>query len=129
MTADATDIEPMPLGVERVGPGCDDLGARRLNRAAALGSTRARPPQLARRGGARALGGTGLGGGQEALEVTQPVAPVATRIDPVVAQPAGVAPRSDRVRVHAKEPGGLGDREGRVGGRGGMVGTVSLEEM
>ena len=26
----------------------------------------------------------------------------------------GVAPRPDRVRVHAKEPRGLGDREGRV---------------
>ena len=58
----------------------------------------------------------GLGGGQEPLEVAQPVAPVAARIDPVVAQPAGVAPGPDRVRMHAKQPGGLGDRQGRVGG-------------
>ena len=64
--------------------------------------------------GGDAVDGAGLGRGQEALEVTEPVAPVAARVDPVVAQPAGVAPRPDRVRVHAEEPGGLGDRQGRV---------------
>ena len=77
-------------------------------------------------GGRDAVGGAGLGRGQEALEVTQPVAAVAARVDPVVAQPAGVAPGPDRVRMHAKQPGGLGDRQGRIRGSGGReVGTVS----
>ena len=55
-----------------------------------------------------------LGRGQEPLQVAHPVAPVATLVDPVVAQPAGVAPGPDRVRVHAEQSGGLGDRQGRV---------------
>ena len=60
-------------------------------------------------------------GTQEALEVTQSVAAITARVDPVVAQPSGVAPGSDRVRVDAKEPGRLGHREGRVRGSEGVV--------
>ena len=106
-----------------------DASASRTGRAA-LGSTRARPPHGRLAAGVAPSASAGLGGGQEALEVTEPVASVASRVDPVVAQPAGVAPRSDRVRVHAKQPGGLGDREGRVRGSSGEGGRHdSLEEM
>ena len=120
----------MALGVERVGHRLfDDLTRRRANRAAAAGvdaATAAPRPARRRRG---AVGRAGLGGRQEALEVTEPIASVASRVDPVVAQPAGVAPGSDRVRVHAKQPGGLGDRQGRVRGSGGEGGRhVSLRK-
>ena len=77
-----------------------------------------RPPHVPVATGAAAVGRPGLGGGQEALEVTEAVASIASRVDPVVAQPAGVAPGPDRVRVHAEQPGGLGDRQGRVRGSG-----------
>ena len=69
-----------------------------------------------------ALGQAALGRGEEALEVAQPVAAVAAGVDPVVAEPAGVGPCPDRVRVHAQEPRGLGDRQGRVDRTGGMSG-------
>ena len=46
-----------------------------------------------------------LGGGEEALQVADPIAPIAPRIDPVVAEPAGIAPRPDRVRVDARGDG------------------------
>ena len=65
--------------------------------------------------GGRRLGAA-LGGGQESLQVAQPIAPVAARIDPVVAQPAGVAPGADRVGVDAEQAGGLGDGQRRVDG-------------
>ena len=55
-------------------------------------------------------------GRQEALEVAEAVTPVAARIDPVVAQPAGVAPRPNRVRVHAEQPCRLGDGQRGVDG-------------
>ena len=51
---------------------------------------------------------------EEALEVAHPVAPIAARVDPVVAQPAGVAPRADRVRVHAQDLGGARHGQCRV---------------
>ena len=60
-----------------------------------------------------------LGGGEEPLEVPEPVAAVAARIDPVVAQPAGIAPRPDGVRVDAQQAGGLRHREGGIDGTGG----------
>ena len=105
------EVEAMPLGIERVrdrlfelatAGGCEPGGRSRVDAAPAA-------PRSAC-GGGRALRRAGLGCGQEALEVTESVAAVASRVDPVVAQPAGVAPGTDRVRVHAKEPGGLGDR-------------------
>ena len=107
-----TEVEPMTLGVERVGDRLFDVVAtwRSVNRAAAAGSMLRRPPHGRLAVGVCALGGAGLGSGQEALEVTESVAAVASRVDPVVAQPAGVAPGTDRVRMHAKQPGGLGDR-------------------
>ena len=52
------------------------------------------------------------------LEVAQAVAPVAARVDPVVAQPAGVAPGADRVRMHAEQRGRLRDGQRRVGRSG-----------
>ncbi len=65
------------------------------------------------------LRGIDLGRGEEALEVALAVASVTARIDPVVAQATGVAPRPHGVGVHAEEAGGLGDRQRRVGGTGG----------
>ena len=56
------------------------------------------------------------GGGQEALEVDQAIASVTTIIDPVVAQPARLAPRPDRVRMHAQHMRRLRHRERRVAG-------------
>jgi hypothetical protein len=53
--------------------------------------------------------------GEEALEVAQPVATVAARVDPVVAQAAGVAPGANRVRMDAQDMGSSGDAERRVG--------------
>ncbi len=44
-----------------------------------------------------------LGRGQESLEVAQSIAPVPARIDPVVAQPAGVAPGAHGVRMDTKQ--------------------------
>ena len=51
---------------------------------------------------------------EEALQVTEAVAPVASRVDPVIAQPASVAPGSDRVRVHPQQACSLGDGQGRI---------------
>ncbi len=56
-----------------------------------------------------------LGGGQEALEIPEAVAPVAARVDPVEAEPSLVAPGPDRVRVNAEEACRLRDTERRVG--------------
>ena len=105
------EVEPMTLGVERVGDRLFDVVATGWREPGGRGRVDAAPaaPRSARDGRC-ALGGAGLGGGEEALEVTESVAAVAPRVDPVVAQPAGVAPGPDRVRMHAKEPGGLGDR-------------------
>ena len=68
----------------------------------------------------------GLGRRQEALEIAQPIAPVAARIDPVVAQPTGIAPGSDRVRMHPQQARGLGDGQGgidRTRWKGGVQGS------
>ena len=93
-----------------------DAGRRRTVR----GSRRLAPRSRRRRSRPRRPGAgvpireSALGGGEEPLEVAQPVAPVAARVDPVVAKPAGVAPGPDRVRVHAEEASGLRHGEGRV---------------
>ena len=72
--------------------------------------------------GVRAMGATfgraDLRRGQEPLEIAQPVAPVAARVDPVVAQAPGIAPRPHRVRMHAEQACRLGHGEGRVGRTG-----------
>ena len=80
---------------------------------------------FSRAGGPRALPvsliatiGADLGCGEEALEVAQTVPTITPGIDPVVAQTTGIAPGADRVRMHAKQSGCLGDRQGRVGGSG-----------
>ena len=108
-------VEVMTLDVERIGTGDRELrpargreagDGRRVDRA----SSAPRPGRHRR----HAIRRPRLGGGHEPLQVAQPVAAVTARIDPVRAQPAGIAPRPDRVRVHAKQPRGLGDREGRV---------------
>ena len=64
-----------------------------------------------RRGGGDRL----LGGRQEALEIAEPIAAVAPRVDAVEAKPSLVAPRPDRVRVDAQEACRLRDGERRVG--------------
>ena len=53
-------------------------------------------------------------GAQESLKIAEPVAPVAARVDPVVAQATLVAPRTDRVRMDAEEAGRLRHRKGRI---------------
>ena len=73
-----------------------------------------RPPPAPTGRGVRFVQGQVFGGRQEPLQVTQSIAPVAARIDPVVAQPAGIAPGADRVRVDAQEPGSLGHGQGGV---------------
>src|SRR5206468_1306253 len=59
-----------------------------------------------------------LGRSEEPLQVADPVAAIAARVDPVVAQAPGIAPGPHSVRVDAQEPGGLRHREGRVDGTG-----------
>ena len=101
----------------------------RVRRAATSARPRTWPPSGRRRpvvrisgrrgppcGGAWGRRAAGLGRGQEPLQVTQAIASVAARVDPVVAQPAGIAPGADRVRMHTKEAGCLGHGQGRVGG-------------
>ena len=48
------------------------------------------------------------------MEVTQAIAAVTAWIDAVVAQPSGVAPGADRIRVDAQDLGRAGDRQRRV---------------
>ena len=111
-------VEVMALSVERVGPRRFELtasGPREPCRRCRID----RPPAAPRPGrGGRTLGGAGLGGRQEALQVAQSIASVAPWIDPVVAQPARIAPGPDRVRVYAEQPGGLGHRQGGIHGSG-----------
>src|SRR3954451_22507103 len=51
---------------------------------------------------------------EEPLEVAQAVAPVAPRVDPVIAKAAGVAPGADGVRMDAEEVGGARDSQRRI---------------
>ena len=51
---------------------------------------------------------------EEPLQVDEPVATVAAIVDPVVAEPAGLAPRPDRVRVHAQHVRRLRHRQRRI---------------
>ena len=65
--------------------------------------------------------------------VTDAIAAVAPVVDAVVAQPTLVAPRADRVGMHAEHPRRLGDGEGGVerarlqGGRHRSVGFVRFQ--
>ena len=81
------------------------------------------PPRRCRAESAGAL----LGDREEPLEVTQPIAPIAPRVDAVEAQTSGVAPGADRVRMHAEQPRGLGDGECRVDRARGQVGAHRLD--
>jgi hypothetical protein len=66
-------------------------------------------------GGVEASVGRASGGrGEEPLEIADPVAPIATRVDAVIAETPGVAPCADRVRVNTEQASGLGDGQGRV---------------
>ena len=100
------EVAPMPVGVGRVEE------RREIDPALILA-----PVWVAARAGRRASGvmGTLFGGCEEPLQVAEPIPPVAARVDPVEAQPSRVAPRTDRVRVHAEQTRGLGDGQGRVG--------------
>ena len=62
----------------------------------------------------------GVEAGEEPLEVAEPVAPIAARVDPVIPQPPGIAPRPHRVGVDAQHLGRARDAERRVE-RPGMV--------
>ena len=55
-----------------------------------------------------------LGRIHEPLQIAEPVAAVAARIDPVIAQPALIAPRPDGVRVDAEQSSRLGHAKGRI---------------
>ena len=63
---------------------------------------------------------------EEPLQIPEPVASVAPRIDAVVAQSAGVAPRTDRVRVHPQQARGLGDGQRGVGRSGWQCGRQGI---
>jgi hypothetical protein len=52
--------------------------------------------------------------GEEPLEVAEAITPVTPGVDPVVAQPARVAPRAHRVGVHAEQARRLRHRQRRV---------------
>ena len=112
---DEREIDRMPLRGERdprtARGGLGRAPVERAPRAwAAASGARRRGPI----GGPVGLGRPEFRRGEEALQVAEAVAPVAARIDPVVAQPASVAPGSDRVRVHPQQAGGLGDGQGRI---------------
>ena len=51
---------------------------------------------------------------EEPLQVDEPVATVATVVDPVVAEPAGLAPGPDRVRMHPQHVRRLRHRQRRI---------------
>ena len=55
-----------------------------------------------------------LGRIHEPLQIAEPVAAVAARVDPVIAQPALIAPRPDGVRVDAEQSSRLGHAKGRI---------------
>lgn len=78
-----------PLGAR------DELEGRPLVHPPVQGSSR---PRLAR---------TALGRGEEPLQIPHPVTTIAARVDPVIAKPAGVAPRTDRVGMDAQKPSSL----------------------
>jgi hypothetical protein len=108
------EVEPVTFGVERIRDGLLDLATGGRGESRGRGRIDGPPASPLAAGDGGAVGRVGLGGCHEALQVTESVAAVASRVDPVVAQAPGVAPCPDRVRVHAKKPGGLGDRQGRV---------------
>jgi hypothetical protein len=109
-------VEAVALDIERIGTGGSELVTPGRGEAGDGGGVDGSPaaPRPCRED-RRAVGRTGLRGGHEALQVPEPVAAVTARVDPVVAQATRVAPRPDRVRMHAQELRGLGDRERRVG--------------
>ena len=114
------EVEPVALGVERIGNGRFDVATSCRGESGGRSGIDGAPSTPGAAGdGLGALDGAGLGCRHEALKITESIAPVASRVDPVVAQPARVAPRADRVRMHTKELGGLGDRQGRVRGSSG----------
>ncbi len=98
-------VQLVALGVERVAArGCQPV-ASSPGEARCGGRVHGAPAAPRAGGGGRyTLDGAGLGGGQEPLQVTDPVAAIATRVDPVVAQAPGVTPRPDGVRVDAQQP-------------------------
>ena len=124
-------VEVVTLGIERIGGGCPAPWSSRRSEARARRRVD-RPPSAPGPAsvGRGPVGSALLGGGKEALQISQSVSPVAPRVDPVVAQASGVAPGPDRVRMHAEETGGLGYRQGRVRGPGrDVAGHELIEEM
>jgi hypothetical protein len=113
---DDAQVETVAFDVERIGAGGSELlAAGRGEAGDRCRIDRAPAAPRARREDRGAIGWTRLRGRHEPLQVAEPVAAVTARIDPVVAQATRVAPRPDRVRMHAQELRGLGDRERRVG--------------
>jgi hypothetical protein len=55
-----------------------------------------------------------LGRGEKPLEVADSIPPIPARVDPVIAQPTGVAPGANGVRMDPEEPGGLRYRKRRI---------------
>ena len=94
---------------EQVEPG-RRLGQRLARRRRAVAAAAARGRSRLDGAGGR----SGLRRREEPLEVVQPVAAVTALVDPVVAEPAGLAPCPDRVRMHAKDTRRLRDRQRRV---------------
>jgi hypothetical protein len=95
----------------------DRVGIRRMVGAELRGRLRAAPAAAAHRRDAHVFAGrsgAGIEAGEEALEVTVAVAAIAARVDPVVAQPTRVAPRTNGVRVDAEDLRRPSDAERRV---------------
>ena len=99
------------------------LRAPRLNRESGRAGRKAFLAAVACRHRTTAPLRSGIAGGRE------PEAPVSPSIDPVVAQATCIAPGAHGIRVDTKKPGGLGDREGRVGwALGSEVGTAHVRK-
>ena len=108
------EVALAPLALEPVvDAGEDDEGRLPGLRGASVDALAAGDVRV--RGACGRLDGTACGRGEEPLEVAQAVAAVAPGVDPVIAQPARITPRPDRVGVDPQHPGGLGDGERRVG--------------
>ncbi len=112
----SSSAESMPLGNDAISA----RSARRSTPAAESLSVRSgRSADAAQRAAGHArLGDRGRGvrrrRREEPLQVDEPVATIAAIVDPVVAEPAGLAPGPDRVRMHPQHVRRLRHRQRRI---------------
>ena len=91
-------------------PATGEAGDRRGGSGVVLAATAKAPPTRAGLG-RRALRGVR----EEALEIAQPIAAIDARVDPVLAETPGVAPRADRVGMDAQHQCRARDGQRRIG--------------